>query len=62
MKASVDDDNTPCNTDDDKLRALVNHNFLTKDQAPLELEWVREIRFHVEGTRREGARGTPGDK
>ena len=38
MKSLVDDDNRPCNTDEDKLRALVDRNFFTKDQAPLEVE------------------------
>ena len=37
MKSLVDDDNRPCDTDNDKLRALVDRNFFTKDQAPLEV-------------------------
>ena len=36
MKSLVDNDNRPCDTNDDKLQALVDHNFFTKDQAPLE--------------------------
>ena len=66
MKALVDDDNTPCNTDDDKLRALVDRNFLTNDQAPLEVEADAEEEDAVcgysteelEGKVRETLRGT----
>ena len=37
IKSLVDDNNRPCDTDNDKLQALVVRNFFTNDQAPVEV-------------------------
>ena len=42
MKSLVDDNNKPCDTDNDKLRGLVDRNFFTREQQPLVAEAVAE--------------------
>ena len=58
MKALIDDKSATCDSrcesDDEKLRALVDRNFFTKDQEPLDVEveaegeGVTRVRYSVE--------------
>ena len=49
MKSLNDDDSRPCGNEDDKLRVLVDRNFFTKDQDPLEVVgiWLLSRYFNV---------------
>ena len=49
IQTLADDNGTLCNTEDDKLRALVDRNFFTKDQEPLAVEADdREVGYTIE--------------
>ena len=48
MKSLVDYENRPCNTDNEKLQALVGRNFFIKDQVPLKMGAERGMEGGVE--------------
>ena len=63
MKCLVDDNGISCSNDEDKLRALVDHNFFMEDcQSPevLELDGLEEVPNleELEGKVREALQGT----
>ena len=47
MKSLTKDNGTICEIDDNKLRALVDRNFFTKDQDPLKVE-VEKVGYSIE--------------
>ena len=46
MKSLVKDNGTICEIDDDRLWTLVDRNFFTKDQDPLEVE-VEDVGYTI---------------